>query len=55
LTRTGSNFSVLNRLGPSREKLLKLGFGGLDDLLVHRLDLHRATSRSWSPETGSLR
>jgi hypothetical protein len=33
-----SNFSVLNWLGPSGEKLLKLGFGGLDDLVVHRLD-----------------
>jgi hypothetical protein len=27
-----SNFSVLDLLGPSREKLPKLGFGGVDDL-----------------------
>jgi hypothetical protein len=29
---------VINPLGPSREKVLKLGFGGLDDFVVHRFD-----------------
>jgi hypothetical protein len=42
-----SNAPVLGQLGPSREKLLKLGFGGLDDFVVQRFDQFLAlTARS---------